>query len=97
MGAALSKRVFGDTIEGITDSFPYWFSDNLKKFRGKESELPTDQHMRRQRNRSSALFSPQLPIRKLLGGAPGLILTFKSHLTRQARNGLRLNSSTSAS
>ncbi len=45
MGAALSKRIFGNTIEGITNTFPYWFSDNLKKFRGMEEELPIDQHM----------------------------------------------------
>lgn len=43
-GAALSRRQFGETVERITTSFPYWFTPNFAKFSGKEDTLPVDQH-----------------------------------------------------
>lgn len=43
-GAALSRRQFGETVERITTSFPYWFTPNFAKFSGKENTLPVDQH-----------------------------------------------------
>lgn len=44
-GAALSKRLFGNTIAGLNHTFPYWFCGNYQKFNDKEAELPVDQHM----------------------------------------------------
>lgn len=43
-GAALSKRIFGETWGRINESFPHWLCDNALKFNGKEEELPFDQH-----------------------------------------------------
>jgi hypothetical protein len=44
-GAALARRNFGETTARLNASFPFWFNSNFKRFDGRETEMPVDQHM----------------------------------------------------
>ncbi|MBL7734787.1 MAG: hypothetical protein JNL51_04965 [Chitinophagaceae bacterium] len=44
-GAALSRRLFGETIWDLNNTFPHWFVAKYKTYNNKADQLPVDQHM----------------------------------------------------
>ena len=45
MGAALARRDWGETVDDMTQNFPYWFAGNFQKFTGHWNDMPVDAHM----------------------------------------------------
>lgn len=43
-GAALSRRMYGETFQVIQSRFPYWFVPKFEEYAGREDSFPTDQH-----------------------------------------------------
>jgi dienelactone hydrolase len=44
MGAALSRRDYGETIDDMAQNFPYWFSPDFQKWVGRWNDMPVDAH-----------------------------------------------------
>lgn len=43
-GAALNKRIYGETVGRLNDSFPHWFCDHFNRYSRREKDLPFDSH-----------------------------------------------------
>ncbi len=45
MGTALSRRDYGETVDDMTQNFPWWFSASFQKWAGRWQDMPVDAHM----------------------------------------------------
>lgn len=43
-GAALNRRIYGETVGRLTGAFPHWFCGNFKKYSEKEENMAFDSH-----------------------------------------------------
>lgn len=44
-GAALSHRIYGETVRNVNKAFPYWFCTNYLKYGDRINELPVDSNL----------------------------------------------------
>ena len=44
MGASLSRRDYGETVDDVAKHFPYWMAGNFQKYAGHWNQLPVDSH-----------------------------------------------------
>lgn len=44
MGAALSRRDYGETVDDVCKRFPYWMAQSFQQFSNRWSALPVDSH-----------------------------------------------------
>ena len=44
MGASLSRRDYGETVDDVAKHFPYWMCGNFQKYAGHWTNLPVDSH-----------------------------------------------------
>jgi dienelactone hydrolase len=45
MGSALARREFGETVDDMAASFPWWFAGHFQKYPGHWNDLPVDAHL----------------------------------------------------
>ena len=44
MGASLSRRDYGETVDDVARHFPYWMAENFQKYAHHWNDLPVDSH-----------------------------------------------------
>jgi pimeloyl-ACP methyl ester carboxylesterase len=44
-GAAITRGKTGEHVKEITDTFPFWFCENYRKYADNEDAMPFDQHL----------------------------------------------------